>query len=967
MNKTKKPKYKQKPNKMKNKLLILLGAGLLSFLTPNELAAQVPTAQFTVPANACEGQTVQISDNSTDSPTAWSYTIEGVATVATVQNPVVTFTAAGIYNITLVASNVNGDSSPAVETITVNALPTVTVAGLTDVCSGDMATLSGNGASTYTWTGGITDNTPFVANTSTTYVVTGTDMNGCSNTATVALNVKALPVVSISGGTAVCMGSAISLTASGADSFAWIGGPAQAELTDSPTTNTTYTVVGTDAVTTCTNSSTRMITVNALPTVTVNSEAICEGSVFTMNPGGAQTYVFSNGSSTIIPLIGESYTVTGTDANGCVGTAVADVTLNALPTITVNDGTICAGTVFTISPNGAQTYSYSSAGNSNTVSPTANATYTVTGTDLNGCVSPEVVSTVSVNPLPSASVNSGSICAGDVFTINPTGADSFTYITGSNTVSPSASTSYTIEGSDNTTGCVARVVSAVTVYSLPVVGVANGTLCAGSVYTMSPTGANSYIYSSGDATVAPTTNTSYSITGVSAEGCKSASDAVVAVTVYTLPVVSVTSGTICLGSVYTMTATGAASYVYSNGNATISPLTTTTVAVTGLSPEGCASSNTAVATISVNSLPTVSIAAISPICAGETATLDVTGATTFTWNTNSNDASYTVTPTSNTGYTVTGTDANGCENSASYTVVVNALPVISVNSGTICPDGSFTMNPNGATSYVFSNGNAVVSPNTTTSYTVVGMDGNGCISAMVVSTVNVLNQLTITVSGNTTICSGQTATLTANGATTYSWNTNNQTGTLNVNPTVNTSYTVTGISSGCSNTAVVSVAVNALPSLTVSSNASTLICIGESIVLTASGANSYAWDGTNGTANYTVNPTVNSSYTLTGTDANSCSNTIVYNQEVQDCTGLPKNAASATEFNVYPNPTNGDFFVRLSESAHIEVMNGLGQTVLSSDLKDGVSQLSLSEQPKGIYFVQLKQGSSAKILKIVKN
>lgn len=967
MNKNQKPKYKQKPNKMKKKLLMFLGAGLLSFLAPNELAAQVPTAQFTVPASACEGQTVQITDASTESPTAWSYTIEGVAGVETVQNPVVTFTTAGIYNITLIATNGSGDSSPAVETITINALPAVTAPPLTDVCAGYMTTLNGSGASTYTWTGGIVDGTPFAANTATTYVVTGTDANGCSNTASASITIKALPTVAISGDAAVCIGSAISLTATGADSFAWVGGPAQAEITDSPTTNTTYTVIGTDAVTTCTNASTKAITVNALPTVTVNSQAVCEGSIFTMVPGGAQTYVFSNGSETVIPVISESYTVTGTDANGCVATAVAEVTVNPLPVISVNDGTICAGTVFTIQPNGAQTYSYSTTGNTDTVTPNANATYTVTGTDANGCVSLEAVSTVSVKALPAVSVNSGSICAGDVFTINPTGADVFTYITGASTVSPSSSTSYTIEGLDNTTGCVARAISAVTVYSLPVVSISNGTLCSGSVYTLSPSGANSYIYSSGDATVAPTVNTSYSITGVSAEGCHSSSEAVVAITVYTLPVVSVTSGTICIGSVYTMTATGASSYVYSNGNSTISPSANTTVSVTGLSAEGCASSNTAIATISVNPLPVVSIAPVNAICVGETATLNVTGVTTVTWNTNSNDASYTVAPTANTGYTVEGTDANGCKNSTSYTVVVNSLPVVSVNSGTICPGGSFTMNPTGASTYVYSNGSAVVSPNATTNYTVVGTDGNGCVSAMVVSTVTVLNSLTITVSGNTTICSGQTATLTANGATTYSWNTNNQTGTLSVSPTANTSYTVTGISSGCSNTAVVSVAVNALPSLSISSNASTLICIGESVVLTASGANTYAWNGTAGAANYTVTPTANASYTLTGTDANSCANTLVYNQEVQDCTGLPKVAASSAEISVYPNPNSGEFFVRLSESAHVEILNGLGQTVLIADLKDGVSQLSLNEQPKGIYFVQMKQGNSSKTLKIVKN
>lgn len=960
-----KPKYKQKNKQMKQKLRNLLGAGLFAFLAPVTLSAQAPTASFTVPASACQGQTVQITDVSTDTPTSWSYTIEGVG-VETSQNPLVTFTMAGVYNITLIASNASGDSGPAVQTITVNALPVVTAPAQTDVCAGGFITLSGAGASSYVWTGGVNDGVAFAPSTSTTYVVTGTDANGCSSSASASVTVNALPVVSISGTNAVCLGGAVTLTASGADSFLWQGVTNNSEFTDSPTVNTTYTVVGTNAVTNCTNSASQAVTVNALPTVTVNSAAVCQGVTFTMVPGGAQSYVFSNGSATVNASANSSYTVTGTDANGCVASAVSELTVNPLPVVSVNSGSVCSGSVFTLNPTGALTYSYSTAGNSNTVAPTANASYTVTGTDGNGCVSVDAIANVTVAALPVVTVNSGTICAGGVFTINPTGASSFTFVTGASTVSPSSNTSYSIIGSDNTTGCVSQpAISSVSVFALPVVSVSNGTICAGSVYTLSPSGAATYIFSSGSNTVNPAANTSYSITGVSAEGCQSSSPAVASLTVYALPVVSVTSGTICQGGVYTMTASGANTYVYSTGASTISPASSTTVGVTGISAEGCASSNTAVASIQVNSLPAITIGTVAPICVGEPAVLVLNGAVTYTWNTTSNDVSYTVSPVSTTGYTVVGTDANGCSNSASYTVVVNPLPTVTVNNGTICPGGSFTINPTGASNYVISGGSSVVSPNTTTSYSVIGVDMNGCISPVAVLTVNVVNALTITVSGNTTICNGQTATLTANGATTYSWSNNNTNGTLIVTPVANTSYTVTGISSGCSNTAVVSVVVNALPTLSVSGTPS-LICAGESVVLTAFGATSYQWDGTPGTASYTVSPSVTTNYTLTGTDANSCSNTLVYSQQVQDCTGLPKNG-TLSSVSVFPNPSNGEFFIQLTESAAVEVINGLGQVVLAANLSEGQSSLNLNTCPKGIYFVQIKKADASKIIKIVKN
>ena len=141
-----------------------------------------------------------------------------------------------------------------------------------------------------------------------------------------------------------------------------------------------------------TNSAT--LTVNVLPTLTANNATICAGDTYTFNPGGAVTYTYSSGSSTVAPVGSDTYTINGTDVNGCVNSTTCSITVNSLPALTVSDGTICAGDTYTFSPGGAVTYSYSNG--SDIVSPSTQTTYTISGTDANGCVN-HVSATVFVN------------------------------------------------------------------------------------------------------------------------------------------------------------------------------------------------------------------------------------------------------------------------------------------------------------------------------------------------------------------------------------------------------------------------------------------------------------------------------------------------------------------------------------------------------------------------------------------
>jgi hypothetical protein len=494
--------------------------------------------------------------------------------------------------------------------------------------------------------------------TNSSYTVTGTSALGCTNTAVATVTVNANPTVAVTSGS-ICNGSSFTMIPSGASTYLYSSGSAAV----SPTTNTSYTVTGTSAVG-CTNTAVSNVTVNAIPSVAVNSGSICSGKSFTLTPTGASTYVYTGGSAIVSPTSNSSYTVTGASA-GCSNTAVASVTVNVNPTVIVNSGSICNGDTFTMTPSGASTYVYT--GGSATVSPASNTNYTVTGTSALGCTN-TAVSNLTVIATPVLTVNSGSLCSGNNFTFAPTGATSYTYSSGSAIVTPSATTSYTISGS-NSFGCVGNSIKTITVSITPVINVSSGAVCTGGSWTITPTGAATYTYSSGSAVVTPTSaTTDYTVSGSNIDGCQSL--AVITITVNPTLLFNPNSGSVCIGSSYTITPTGASSYTFSSGTAIVTPTTNTTYTIVAENSVGCL--GTDICSIVVNALPTVTAATdFTLLCVGEMATLTAGGASTYVWNTSATTASTSVTPTTTTSYNVNGTDVNGCVNTANVTVNVN--------------------------------------------------------------------------------------------------------------------------------------------------------------------------------------------------------------------------------------------------------------------------------------------------------
>lgn len=484
-----------------------------------------------------------------------------------------------------------------------------------------------------------------------------------------------------------------------------------------------------------------VITINPLPTVGAGADqSICAGTSVTLSGLGAQAYTWNNGvtnNTSFTPSGTQTYTVTGTDANGCQNTDQVLVTINALPSVNAGtDQSICSGASTTLSGGGATSYTWNNGVTNNTsFTPASTQTYTLTGTDGNGCQNTDQV-IVTVKPLPTVSAGADqNVCAGSSVTLSGSGAVSFTWNNSvSNGVSfiPAGNQTYTVTGT-GVNGCQNTDQVALTVVALPAVnGGTDQVVCIGSSVTLTGSGAQTYAWTNAanGTPFIPLTSGTYTVTGTDNNGCTNTD--VVQVTVNALPIVNAgTDQTVCAGETVVLTASGAQTYTWSNGIANGSgfiPAATASINVIGTDANGCANSDQL--TISVNPVPTVNGGADQVVCLGETVVLTATGTATIQWNNGINNG-VAFNPLTSQSYTVTGTDANGCEDTDLVNVTVNTLPVVNLGADTItCANyGPIALNAGaGFASYQWNNNATTATTNAqvTGTYSVTVTDQNGC-------------------------------------------------------------------------------------------------------------------------------------------------------------------------------------------------------------------------------------------------
>ena len=792
----------------------------------------------------------------------------GPVTAALTVSPVATT----IYTVTVTSAL--GCVSTTTGTITVNPLPAVGAGVDQTICAGASVTLSGSGASTYTWNNGVTNGVAFSPAATTTYTVTGTSAAGCINTDQVVVTVNPLPIV-VANDLGVCAGGTIALTASGASTYTWSPGTylsatSGASVNFTAGLTTTYTVTGTSAAGCI---STDPITVSVLANAPINAGvdvAICVGASTTLIATGGTTYTWNNGlgvgnNFVVSPAATTTYTVVGTDAGGCTGTDAITVTVNTLPTVNAGlDQTVCAGVAVTLSGSGASTYTWNN-GVTNGVAftPAATTTYTVTGTSVAGCINTDQV-IVTVNPIPVVGAGADqTVCAGTVVTLTGSGASTYTWtggVTNGVAFTPAATANYTVTGT-SAAGCTSTDIVTVTVNPLPTTNAGvDQTVCSGTSVTLTAIGATTYSWNNGVTNGIAFTpavgSITYTVTGTTGAGCTTTDQVIVTVNPNPVPAINGPSA-YCTGN-FALLSTSApfTTYLWSTGAAT--PTINATIA------------NNPISVTVTNGFGCVGTSPVFPIIENTVITANFTNTICQGQSSLIHGVSQTVAGV----YSQTFVLGTGCDSVANVTLVVNPLPV--VNAGVdqaVCTGIATTLSASGATTYTWNNGitNGISFTQAigSVTYTATGTSALGCVNTdQVIVTVNPLP--VINAGPDQAICIGASATISGSGGSTYTWN-NGVTNGVAFTPAITNTYTVTGTDlNGCINTDQVIVTVNPLPP--VNAGVDQVTCIGGIVTLSGAGAGTYTWN--NGVTNaLAFSPLATATYTVTGTDGNGCVNT----------------------------------------------------------------------------------------------
>lgn len=584
------------------------------------------------------------------------------------------------------------------------------------------------------------------------------DENGCRRVHDALITVYALPRDTIFCPPSICRGDTVWLHASGQYNYVWfdpidVTQNTEATVWHVPTTAQTYSLKVTNDHN-CFIQLTKDVTINELPTVIINTNGqlhFCNNQEYLLTATGAQSYVWSDGqtgaSIMALPMEQTVFSVTGTDANGCVGTHMYSLDVDTAPVISLNVfplDTICALDTFTIYSEGHfdhilwntqdTTLSITRSDIVNTTTFTATATSVFDGIQCNTTESVQVY----VYPVPQLHVlsNSSPSCSNDTGVIMVSGADSYQWRPHPHLhaqegpmaiIYPEPSTenyidTFLVEGVLNGFNCNAVLAVPFVVDSLPNLSIelisSGVNVCLNDTITLKARGAYSYKWYLADSpqqviatgptlTVVPEQTTTYMIVGYTQKGCVDTIYYTVTINGHPELTVSVSDSEVCYGFPVQLTAVSNATLFSWDHDSTLDnassstpvalPLTTTTYHVTVTDANtGCASYGSA--TVIVHPSPIVASDAPIALCLGDTLGISLTGATSYLWyedlaSNAFHSGDFLVAAPNQmpvTNYYVIGTDQNGCRDTLPIPINVHPLPEIysSISyPGYLCKNG----------------------------------------------------------------------------------------------------------------------------------------------------------------------------------------------------------------------------------------------------------------------------------------
>jgi hypothetical protein len=312
--------------------------------------------------------------------------------------------------------------------------------------------------------------------------------------------------------------------------------------------------------------------------------------------------------------------------------------------------------------------------------------------------------------------------------------------------------------------------------------------------------------------------------------------------------------------------------------------------------------------------------------------------------------------------------SNWGDNNISALLNFSSPKILATNSTTLCSGGSVTLKtdkgpyfynwqPGGSTA-----DSVVVTASGIYSVTISNLTGICSVTSNTIAVIfSSLPYPTVTIGATSnTLCSGQTVSLTANGASTYSWNTGPTTNTISVTPLTATNYSVTGINSvGCAGTSTILITVNPTPTVTAISSTS-ILCTGNSATLSANGAITYTWDTGPNSLSIVISPTINTTYTVIGTNSFGCDNFSIITQTVSTCSGV-QNYSGDFSVLIVPNPAPDEVKLILSnvnENTVFEIYDLIGRKLVEKEITLSGTIIAIGQLASGIYDVRIKSNSN---------
>jgi gliding motility-associated-like protein len=269
--------------------------------------------------SVCTGNSILLNAGATNGypPYTYTWTSPPVNTATLNTGPINSPT-----NFTITVNDIC--NKPTTQTIIINPVSTPTiVSSNTLICIGTTASLTASGATTYTWSNGVANDTLFVSpNVNTTYTVIGAN-GACTNSAVSTVSVVGI-ALSVTGNNSICLGQNTTLTALGSTSYTWNTGSNSSAINVSPTITTNYTVSSIAA--SCSNTAVYTVSVTPPPTLTVTGTPYCAGQTTTVTASGANSYTWSTGATTnsivVSPLVNSTYTLIGSSLPSCTSAVV---------------------------------------------------------------------------------------------------------------------------------------------------------------------------------------------------------------------------------------------------------------------------------------------------------------------------------------------------------------------------------------------------------------------------------------------------------------------------------------------------------------------------------------------------------------------------------------------------------------------------------------------------------------------